>query len=182
MSEHRPYRILGGRLRLAREQLRESVVEVSGAVEIEADKLEKIEQGLNRPPEEILLLLINHLQFEDDEAMRLWELAGYNNSTNFGLNTDSSKQVTVNLPADTRVLYTDMVHVIVNNYGLVINFLQGTGPNNQTMVVARVGMSKDHARSVLELLQQSLNQAEAQSKSVKALPAPKTKKNRPETT
>ena len=52
--------------------------------------------------------------------------------------------------------------------------MQTTGPNNQPLAVSRIGMSKEHAKSVLELLQQTLNQ---QNQSPKALPAPDNKKN-----
>ena len=41
----RPYRTLGWHLKIAREQLRESAAEVSGAVEIDLEVLEKIERN-----------------------------------------------------------------------------------------------------------------------------------------
>jgi hypothetical protein len=53
-----------------------------------------------------------------------------------------------------------MIQVMVNNYGVIINFMQGAGPANQPLAVSRVGMSKEHARSVLEVLQKTLDQAE----------------------
>jgi hypothetical protein len=64
------------------------------------------------------------------------------------------------LPIDARIVYTDTVHVVANNHGVVMNFLQNAGPNNQTLAVARVGMSREHAKSVLELLQRTLDQTE----------------------
>jgi hypothetical protein len=74
---------------------------------------------------------------------------------------------------DIRVVYTDMVHVMVNDYGVVMNFIQNSGPNNQPLAVARVGMSREHAKSVVQILQQSLAQADQTPKS---LPAPKARK------
>lgn len=65
-----------------RERLSESVAEVSGAVEIEEDALERIEQGIERPSEEILMLLMSHFNMQDTEAVQIWELAGYDR--NFG--------------------------------------------------------------------------------------------------
>jgi hypothetical protein len=53
-----------------------------------------------------------------------------------------------------------MIQVMVNNYGVIINFMQGAGPGSQPMAVSRVGMSKEHARSVLEVLQKTLEQAD----------------------
>ena len=71
-SAERPFRTLGWQLKLAREQLKETLAEVSGAVEIDNETLELIEQGKRRPSEDVLLLLISHLGFEDTEASSLW--------------------------------------------------------------------------------------------------------------
>ena len=74
------------------------------------------------------------------------------------------------MPMDLRVVYTDMVHVAVNDFGLVMNFMQTAGPANKPLAIARVGMSREHAKSVLEVLQRTLAQSEPRQ-----LPAPKTK-------
>jgi transcriptional regulator with XRE-family HTH domain len=177
-SSNQPFRALGGRLKRSRESRNESLIEASGAVEIEIDTLEQIEHGEQRPSEEILLLLISHFEIEDDEASDLWELAGYNSddmdvvgSTVYEAG-DQSKQAAFVLPMDIRVVYTDMVNVIVNNYGVVMNFIQNSGPNNQPLAVARVGMSREHAESVIQILQQTLAQAD-QVQTPKTLSAPK---------
>lgn len=39
---------------------------------------------------------------------------------------------------DIRIVYTDMLQVMVNNYGVVINFLQGAGINDTPLAVSRV--------------------------------------------
>lgn len=168
-----PYKTLGWHLKFAREQKKESLAEVSGAVEIEMESLQSIEQGKSRPTEDVLLLLINHFGIEDLEASSLWELAGYLSHVDIGQSDE--KQVTVAMPADLRIIYTDMVHVMVNDYGVVMNFMQGGGPANQPMAVARVGMSKTHAKSVLAILQKTLEQSEIKAVP-KHLPSPKSKK------
>lgn len=168
-----PYQQLGNELKRMRQKLQESVAEVSGAVEIEVEALTAIEKGLKRPSEDILLLLISHFAIKEDDATKLWDLAGYDFQqlsyeqavSNQEDNTD--KPAVVVMPHDARINYTDMVHVMVNNYGVVMNFMQGAGPNNQPLAVARVGMSREHAKSVLEVLQRTLAQSEQ-----KALPAP----------
>lgn len=170
ISRKRPYRTLGWHLKTAREQLKQSTAEVSGAVEIDVEALEKIEYGEHRPSEDILLLLISHLGFADEEATSLWELAGYIGKSEPDQAADDTKHVAMVMPMDIRVVYTDMVHVMVNDYGVVMNFMQGAGPNNQPLAVARVGMSKEHAQSVLDILQQTLEQAK-QSKTQKFLPS-----------
>jgi transcriptional regulator with XRE-family HTH domain len=165
-----PFGSLGSRLKKMRVGRQESLAEVSGAVEIDIEMLTLIEEGKERPAEDILLLLISHFAVKEDEAVKLWEMAGY---TGHQLpagpiqQDDSGLSQVVAMPADTRIVYTDMVHVMVNNYGVVMNFMQGAGPHNQPMAVARIGMSKEHARSVLEVLQKTLDQSEP-----KGLPAP----------
>ena len=61
---------------------------------------------------------------------------------------------------DSRILFTDIVDIVVNNYGVVMNFMQNTSPKAQPVAVARVGMSREHAKSVLQILQVTLAQTE----------------------
>ena len=163
--QRQPFKVLGGRLKYSREQRHESLDEVSGAVEIDSEVLQKFEIGESRPSEEILLLLISHFEIGEEESADLWELAGYSEETDgvsgsvFESN-ENMRQSAFVLPMDIRVVYTDMVHVMVNNYGVVMNFIQNSGPNNQPLAVARVGMSREHAKSVIQILQQTLDQAD----------------------
>ncbi len=164
-----PFKSLGNRLKKMRVSRQESLAEVSGAVEIEIEALSEFELGNKRPSEDILLLLISYFGVKEDDAVKLWEIAGYT-SKQLPAASITNDQITLQaavLPIDTPIVYTDMVHVMVNNYGVVMNFMQGSGPNNQPLAVARIGMSKEHARSVLEVLQKTLEQSEP-----KGLPAP----------
>jgi transcriptional regulator with XRE-family HTH domain len=177
-----PYKTLGARLKGMREKLRESLAEVSGAVEIELDTLTLIEQGKHRPSEDILLLLISHFALKEDEATKLWELAGFekiDDATAMSLDeTGDIKNSVIVMPNDARIAYTDMAHVVANQYGVVINFMQTNGPGTQPMVVARLGMSRDHAKSLVDLLQRTLSGIDQTVQ--QALPAPeqtKEKKN-----
>src|SRR5581483_11650261 len=118
-----------------------------------------------RPAEDVLLLLISHFAVKEDHATKLWELAGYDQEdvpAAHMMNDEDgqAKSMVAVMPVDARIVYTDMVHVMVNNYGVVMNFMQGAGPNNQPLAVARIGMSKEHAQSVLEVLKKTLEQAE----------------------
>jgi len=169
---HNHFIRLGGRLKLIREKLGESLAEVSGAVEIEQNSLEKFENGEQRPNEEILLLLISHFDIHDEEATKLWELASYDDKQ------EESQALTTVMPIDTRIIYTDMVHVVVNKYGVIMNFMQNDGPNKQA--IARVGMSKDHAKSVLEVLQNTLAQSDI-VQAPKSLPMPEAKQQKTDT-
>jgi transcriptional regulator with XRE-family HTH domain len=149
-----PYKPLGNHLRYLREQTQESVAEVSGAVEIDIDVLERIEQGKERPPEDILMLLINHFNMQDNEAVQLWELAGYEDikGEKFLLPTDMiGKPMMVLLAMDMRIMYSDGIQASVNKSGVTLNFTQGKG-----QPVARVGMSLEQANVVLQTLQTAL--------------------------
>lgn len=173
-----PYQTLGSRLKRLREQQQESLAEVSGAVEIETQTLEGYEQGTNRPSKDILQLLINHFDIKEDEADKMWQLAGYESpSVSASPSEDESSTPSVLvMPMDMRVVYTDMAHVNANQYGLMINFMQSIGPNNQPLIVSRVGMSREHAQTMISLLEDALKHQPA-----KILPEPrqdKTKKKR----
>lgn len=168
-SKQFPYKSLGVRLKHLREKQRRSLAEVSGAVEIEIGSLKDIEQGLERPSEDILMLLASYFGLKDDEATMLWELAGYSNDqTHADARTGEAAQQVLVMPLDVRIMYADMFHVALNDYGVMMNFMQSAGPNSQPLAVARLGMSREHALKVLELLQQTLINPEKP----KLLPSP----------
>lgn len=147
--------------------MHETVTEVSGAVELESDIINSYEQGETRPSEDVLGLLINHFEVKDDEAEELYELAGYTSGDTDDslLSSDIPQSPTlVMIPMDNRIIYTDSANVTVNNYGVIMSFTQN-GLNNQPVGVARVGMSIEHAKSVLDVLSKTIAQAEAQKSS-----------------
>ncbi len=76
-SKKSPFRPLGRRLKDLRDRANESLAEASGAVEIDVRQLASYELGQSLPTEEVLLLLISHFGAKEDEAVKLWELAGY---------------------------------------------------------------------------------------------------------
>ena len=167
MSEknaERPYKALGNKLKSLRVRLQETISDVSGAVEIDSDLLLRIEEGFIKPSEDILLLLMSHLSVQEDDASKLWELAGYNTDSFEPSATTpdiagSAPQVFMVVSQDSRIQYTDMVNVTVNDYGVVMNFLQKAG-GGQPQLISRFGMSKDHARSIISVLQTTLDQGE----------------------
>jgi DNA-binding XRE family transcriptional regulator len=165
-----PYKKLGFRLKRLRESMHESLAEVSGAVEIEADKLALIEKGEYCPSEDVLLLLISHFDPQEDEAVQLWELAGYDQS-NMSSGSDElpNKPIVMLLQPDSRIMYSDVVNIVTNEQGVVMNFLQAQG-SNQVTPIARVGMSQQQALRVFEALGQSLKNAQ---QAPRFLPAPK---------
>lgn len=159
-----PFITLGKHLRYVREQSHESLAEVSGAVEIDIEALERIEAGEERPAEDILLLLINHFNVQDQEAVQLWELAGYEGEAPEQLKQTielpgQGKQVVVVMAQDSRAHYSDGIDVTANQAGLILNFTQATGIDQQA-TVARVGMSREQAAHVVRALQIALLRAD----------------------
>jgi transcriptional regulator with XRE-family HTH domain len=156
-----PYQKLGKKLRHLREKQRESVAEVSGAVEIDEVQLSNIEAGKDRPSEDILLLLINHFELGDDFADELWQLAGYQCDHDHhefdSADHDDREELKQRASAlfmvlDPRVVYSDGVEIVSNKQGVIMNFAQTAGANSPPLVTARVGMSYEQARAVMGIL------------------------------
>jgi transcriptional regulator with XRE-family HTH domain len=164
MSEQKdiPFKTLGKQLKALRSRANESLAEASGAVEIDVTLLAKYELGQSRPSEDVLLLLISHFGAKDDEAVRLWEMGGYS-MEKIPVAHQANEQVhlqPLEIANESRILFTDVVDITVNNYGVVMNFMQGATPNIKPSTVARVGMSREHAKSVLEILKVTLQQTD----------------------
>lgn len=179
VQDHRqspPYKTLGSHLKYLREHSSETLAEVSGAVEITEDILERIEEGLERPSEDILMLLISHFDMQDTEAVQLWELAGYDRRNNPDIGGGSiqddiqaGRPVVMLLALDVRTQYTDGIDIALSNAGVVMSFTQA-GSHGQSQPVARVGMSIEQAEAVSAALQHALLQA--RYRGPKGLPAP----------
>ena len=159
---HTPYKALGAKIKAARIQLKRTVAEASGAIEIDESVFKRIEQGEQRPAEDTLMVLISYLEIKEEDAADLWELAGYIDAKTGQSNVlELGQSIAMMMPSDNRIVYTDMVHVLINDFGVVMNFFQNTGqPGSQPLAVSRIGMSKEHAKSVLEILEKSLKQSE----------------------
>jgi len=162
MNKRVPYETLGSQLRHLRERNRESIAEVSGAVEIDAAELDNIESGAERPSEDILLLLISHF----DKAAELWQLAGYDRQEEEREHETTAqsngRQQTLMVMIDPRVMYSDSVEVAANSKGVVLNFSQAAGQNGQALTVSRIGMSHEQAKLVMGVLHQALYDVENQ--------------------
>ncbi len=60
----------------------------------------------------------------------------------------------------TPIYYTNSVFVGSDNYGVVLDFAQRVGPTNDQNIVARVGMSAEHAKSLVKVLNENLEKYE----------------------
>lgn len=158
-----PFRTLGTHLKYLREQSHQSVSEVSGAVEIDERTLERIESGKERPSEDVLLLLISYFDMQDQEALQLWELAGYDGDMDKTKRSEEpahslQKQIVMLLAVDTRTIYSDEMTAEANQAGITLTFSQAGG-QKQALPVARVGMSYEQAEQVARTIQKTILQA-----------------------
>src|SRR3970040_2303790 len=114
-SSANPYRPLGKRLKVLRDSANETLAEASGAVEIDVRQLASYELGRSRPSEDVLLLLISHFGAKDDEAVKLWELAGYG-MNKVPMTHMANEELAGGQPAEnleSRILFTDVVDIVV---------------------------------------------------------------------
>ncbi len=66
---------------------------------------------------------------------------------------NQTKEMAVNVNLDTTpILYTDNIFMTANENGLVLDICQKLGPTNQLRIVARVGMSRTHAKKFINEL------------------------------
>lgn len=175
-KQEAPFSSLGKHLKYVREQAQQSLAEVSGAVEIDEHHLERIEAGLERPPEDVLLLLISHFGVKDREAVQLWESAEYDSDMPdeiklSDLIQSDGKPAVMLLAMDMRAVYSDGLDINVNPAGLTLSFTQSH--TKDSWPVARVGMSLQQAQAVVEALQRAIMHAE-HNNSPKLLPPPET--------
>lgn len=62
---------------------------------------------------------------------------------------EEKNQSSINLnPENTKILYTDMIYMNINEDGVTLDVCQKVGPTNQFHVVSRIGMSREHAKKL----------------------------------
>jgi len=64
---------------------------------------------------------------------------------------DDSKESQINIGVDpnrTPILYADAIIIISSDNGIVLDVTQKIGPTNQAHIVARIGLSKEHAKKL----------------------------------
>lgn len=66
---------------------------------------------------------------------------------------NQQQEMAINInPTVTPVLYTDNVLMNTNEDGVVLDISQRIGSSNQANVVARIGMSREHAKKLVKEL------------------------------
>lgn len=74
---------------------------------------------------------------------------------------EPQKQVSINIDGvRTPILYSDSVFVGSNDFGVTLDFAQHLGPTEQQQVVARIGMSIEHAKKMIQVISEHLEKHE----------------------
>jgi transcriptional regulator with XRE-family HTH domain len=169
----RPYKVIGLRLKKLREDAKESLAEVSEAIEISAETLRQIEQGTKCPDEDVLILLMGHFKVSGQESVKFWELAGYykDEPKEPLINEDQIKQIMMVIPIDNKFAFTDSATIKSSSQSVLVDFELNIG-NLKPQTVSRLGMSLDFAKKFVEDLKSQIALAEYQNKSGRLLPKP----------
>lgn len=72
----------------------------------------------------------------------------------------NNNQVSMNIPQNLPIFFTDGISITSSNMGVVLDFGQRVALTNQAWVVSRVGMSKEHAHALIKALQERLDEQE----------------------
>jgi transcriptional regulator with XRE-family HTH domain len=161
----------GIKLRKLRKSRGESLTETAKAIPVDRAYLNKIELGSIRPSKRLLEKLLVHFSVEGNDATMLKQLAGHA-PLNIAVVAAQGEphmaqpfpvampqqmaQVAIN-PAQTPVLYTDSIIVSASEFGLVLDVAQTFGgAAMQQNVVARIGMSYDHAKKLVAKIQDQI--------------------------
>lgn len=78
-------------------------------------------------------------------------------------NKPDNNQAVIDVNLDTTpILYTDNVFMTSNEYGVTLDVAQKLGPTRKMRVVSRVGMSREHAKKLVNELGKLLAMTEGQ--------------------
>lgn len=173
-------RQLGSVLRQHRLKEGVNISTVAVAIGVDRSYLSKIEHGHETPPPSLLNRIINYFHLDQQTALEITKAAGYgyqnvvhfsfreehNGKEVINVQEDQSKAPAnakqVNLPNNVPVLYTDSVFVTGSKWGVVLDIAQNVGPTNQQNIVARIGMSREHAEALADVLAKQLTQEKLQ--------------------
>ena len=183
-KNEKPFKAVGDRLKFLREQWQQTIREVSDTLEIDEGTLRSIESGQTLPDIDVLDMLISHFLLTDDQADDLRQLVDNTLGKKapdlgllpMGLDENLAKQIVMLMPSDNKVVYTDGMNANVNDHGVILQFMQQTPSSQQPAVVSRVGMSREHAEKIINVLKHTLDEYD-RNKKQKLLPGPDNQKD-----
>jgi transcriptional regulator with XRE-family HTH domain len=158
---------IGNIIRGFRQQRHQTLVDLAKALNIDRAYLNKIELGQVKPSAKLLDKILVHFSVEDNLATKIKQAAGHVPLvvSEAGKEKAMGDQAQVAVPQQeamlninpmqTPVLFTDSTFVSSSDYGLVLDVAQMVG-GQQHNVVARIGMSFEHAKKLIEVMQDNI--------------------------
>ncbi len=171
--------LLGKKIREIRKKSGKSITETATSIDVGRSYLSRLENGYEKvPSQKVIRNLIDHFSLsKSEEAELLWLASHFQESkvkterkevSKVGENktqkTDQENRLQINIPDNMQVLYSDSVWVTSSRWGIVLDFAQSVGPTNRQNVVSRVGMSKEHAQAMFDVLKKKLKKTKKTKK------------------
>lgn len=171
---------LGDLVREERVKNNLSLAGLSRRLKVDRTLISKVENGRYNPTPGFLQKIIEVFSLDSARANLLWDLSGRPSGPVL-VGTNNLKEIkmdhhlphhptpapppphTMNVsvnPAQTPVLYSDAVSVTSSEFGMVFDFGQRVNTTNNVAIVSRVGVSYDHARKIMEAINNELERHE----------------------
>lgn len=142
---------------------------VAEKIGVSASYYSRIENGKERPSTDALENISKLYDLAPEDILLLKQFAGYEpvNATNSQpqtINTEDNAKgfppINVKIdPEKNRILFSDGMYISISDNGVVFDFGQKVGPNNEQVIVARIGVSYRHAEKIHKLLGEQLENA-----------------------
>lgn len=162
---------IGKAIRLYRTRNNDTLSNLAEYLGIDIGNLSKIETGKRKAPEQVLHKIAERYRLNPLEKNDLYISSGYPHYKEVNYlymeQNQNAQQVNVQVPGNLPVLFSDVAGVTSSPFGLVFDFGQRVGSTNQVNVVARVGVSKEHAEALLKVLADKLREMQLKSKTEK---------------
>jgi transcriptional regulator with XRE-family HTH domain len=162
---------MGELVRKERVKRKLSLADLSKKIEIDRTLISKIENGHYQPTEPILQRFIEVFSLDNQLAQRIWAFSGrpggpvttqtaQRKELQVQPVTQPAQAPNVTVDARTPVLYSDGMGVTSSEFGMVFDFGQRVGPTSNVNIVARIGVSYEHARKIMEAIHNELEKQE----------------------
>lgn len=149
---------VGKKIREFRMRNNDTLVELAKFLNMDVGNLSKVETGKRGLPPETLNKIADKYKLSPDDRTQLFVASGYSRGGEGvykNMNQEENRQVKTqnfNVPNNLPVLFSDSIGLTSSKFGLVFDFGQRVGPTDQVNIVARIGLSKEHAEALIQVL------------------------------
>jgi transcriptional regulator with XRE-family HTH domain len=180
-EQQQPFALVGQAVASSRTTKKMSQRDLAAALEISTSTLGLIERGQRRPSREVLVMIFSIFKMNQEIRGQLWTLCGFefedaedaraeaeefdhyhlddmSDLSQPKVRTATMAVLPMPVPIlNEQIMYTDSAHVVVNNFGVVVEFKQASTDGKTNINIARIGMSKEHAASLVNILTDTIN-------------------------